>query len=115
MCLRHAGIEFGTENDTEVAAGYLTWRMREGASLSGGVGGVSRGSRWLLYVPGRDGGRVCGDAGSDRVQAGGDRGVRGVGCDGVGVPGDRGAAGAAEAPTWEPEPGVVYAWEKERV
>ncbi len=29
--LRHEGIEFGTENDTEVAAGYLTWRMREGA------------------------------------------------------------------------------------
>jgi glutamate synthase domain-containing protein 1 len=31
--LRREGIEFHTENDTEVAAGYLTWRMREGDSL----------------------------------------------------------------------------------
>ena len=31
--LRRDGIEFQTENDTEVAAGYLTWRMRQGASL----------------------------------------------------------------------------------
>ena len=27
------GLSFETENDTEVAAGYLTWRMREGLSL----------------------------------------------------------------------------------
>ena len=31
--LRRQGIEFQTENDTEVAAGYLEWRLREGASL----------------------------------------------------------------------------------
>ena len=31
--LRREGIEFQTDNDTEVAAGYLTWRLREGASL----------------------------------------------------------------------------------
>src|SRR4029077_6732151 len=31
--LRREGITFQTENDTEVAAGYLTWRLREGASL----------------------------------------------------------------------------------
>ena len=28
--LRREGIEFQTDNDTEVAAGYLTWRLREG-------------------------------------------------------------------------------------
>lgn len=27
------GIPFKTENDTEVAAGYLTWRLRDGASI----------------------------------------------------------------------------------
>ena len=27
------GLKFETENDSEVAAAYLTWRMREGASL----------------------------------------------------------------------------------
>jgi glutamate synthase domain-containing protein 1 len=31
--LRREGLFFETENDSEVAAGYLTWRMREGASL----------------------------------------------------------------------------------
>jgi glutamate synthase domain-containing protein 1 len=31
--LRHEGQDFATENDTEVAAGYLTWRMRQGLPL----------------------------------------------------------------------------------
>jgi glutamate synthase domain-containing protein 1 len=31
--LTREGLTFETENDSEVAAGYLTWRMREGASL----------------------------------------------------------------------------------
>jgi len=31
--LRRQGVEFETENDTEVAAGYLTWRLREGDTL----------------------------------------------------------------------------------
>ena len=31
--LRREGIRFETDNDSEVAAGYLTWRMREGATL----------------------------------------------------------------------------------
>jgi methylamine---glutamate N-methyltransferase subunit A len=31
--LAHDGIAFETDNDTEVAAGYLSWRMRQGMSL----------------------------------------------------------------------------------
>jgi amidophosphoribosyltransferase len=31
--LQRAGIEIRTENDSEVAAGYLMWRMREGDTL----------------------------------------------------------------------------------
>ena len=31
--LEGKGLRFATQNDTEVAAGYLTWRMREGDSL----------------------------------------------------------------------------------
>ena len=31
--LARQGVRMETENDTEVAAGYLTWRMREGARL----------------------------------------------------------------------------------
>ena len=30
----HAGIRFQTENDSEVAAGYLTWKLREGATIT---------------------------------------------------------------------------------
>jgi amidophosphoribosyltransferase len=32
--LRREGIRFQTDNDTEVAAGYLTWRLRQGMSLT---------------------------------------------------------------------------------
>jgi methylamine---glutamate N-methyltransferase subunit A len=31
--LQRDGVAFHTENDTEVAAGYMTWRMRQGLSL----------------------------------------------------------------------------------
>lgn len=31
--LQRNGIKFQTDNDSEVAAGFLTWKMREGASL----------------------------------------------------------------------------------
>jgi len=31
--LEHDGLRFETENDSEVAAAYLTWRMRRGASI----------------------------------------------------------------------------------
>jgi glutamate synthase domain-containing protein 1 len=31
--LKREGLTFETENDSEVAAAYLTWRMRQGASL----------------------------------------------------------------------------------
>ena len=32
--LEPQGIEFSTDNDSEVAAGYLSWRLRDGATLS---------------------------------------------------------------------------------
>ena len=32
--LRREGIHFVTDNDTEVAAGYLTWRLRQGMTLT---------------------------------------------------------------------------------
>jgi methylamine---glutamate N-methyltransferase subunit A len=31
--LMHDGLTFDTENDTEVAAAYLTWRMRQGTNM----------------------------------------------------------------------------------
>src|SRR5262249_8385849 len=38
--LMHGGLSFQTENDSEVAAGYLTWRLREGASLEHAMAGA---------------------------------------------------------------------------
>jgi len=32
--LQREGLAFSTDNDSEVAAGYLTWRIREGANLT---------------------------------------------------------------------------------
>jgi len=31
--LEKAGLEFQTDNDSEVAAAYMTWKLRQGASL----------------------------------------------------------------------------------
>jgi glutamate synthase domain-containing protein 1 len=36
--LRHRGIRFQTDNDSEVAAGYLAWRLREGDTLDEALG-----------------------------------------------------------------------------
>src|SRR4051812_50157271 len=36
--LQREGVTFQTDNDTEVAAGYLTWRLREGRSEERRVG-----------------------------------------------------------------------------
>ena len=33
------GLSFHTENDTEVAAGFMSWRMREGNSLEQALNG----------------------------------------------------------------------------
>ena len=30
----HAGMRFQTENDSEVAAGYLTWKLAEGVTIA---------------------------------------------------------------------------------
>ena len=51
------------------------------------AGGGARRSGRLLYVRDRDARGVLGAARSDRVQAGGARGDRRLGCDGIGVPG----------------------------
>ncbi len=40
--LQREGVTFQTDNDTEVAAGYLTWRLREGASLREALEGCLR-------------------------------------------------------------------------
>ena len=113
--LRREGIEFQTDNDTEVAAGYLTWRLREGAIARAGARGLPRRPRRLLHLRRRHGRRLRRAARPDRLQAGGDGRDRRLGRDGLRVPRDRGAAGRRPTRSvWEPEPAQVYIWERER-
>jgi amidophosphoribosyltransferase len=110
--LRRDGIEFQTENDTEVAAGYLTWRMREGASLQEALeGALSDLDGFYTFLVGTaDGFAVLRDpiACKPAVLAETD--------DWVAMSSEYRAIavlpGAADARLWEPEPSVVYAWEK---
>jgi glutamate synthase domain-containing protein 1 len=110
--LRREGIEFQTENDTEVAAGYLAWRMREGATLEQALEGCldDLDGFYTFLVGTADGFAVLRDpiACKPAVLAETD--------DWVAMASEWRAIavlpGAADARMWEPEPTVVYAWEK---
>jgi amidophosphoribosyltransferase len=110
--LRREGIDFQTENDTEVAAGYLTWRLREGASLQGALEGCldDLDGFYTFLVGTADGFAILRDpiACKPAVLAETD--------DWVAMASEFRAIavlpGANDARIWEPEPSVVYAWEK---
>jgi glutamate synthase domain-containing protein 1 len=113
--LRREGIEFQTENDTEVAAGYLAWRMREGASLEEALEGclTDLDGFYTFAVGTADGFAVLRDpiACKPAVLAETDEWVAmGSEWRALAV-----LPGAADAEKWEPQPGVVYVWEKARV
>jgi methylamine---glutamate N-methyltransferase subunit A len=113
--LRREGIDFQTENDTEVAAGYLAWRLREGASLEEALAGCldDLDGFYTFLVGTVDGFAVLRDpiACKPAVLAETD--------DWVAMASEWRAVsvlpGAAEAREWEPAPGVVYAWERAKV
>ncbi len=105
------GFRFETENDTEVAAAYLSWRMREGDSLEGALhAGLKDLDGFYTFVVGtRTGFAVLRDpicckpavmAETDDWVAFGSE-YRAL----VDLPGIAGAR------VWEPEPARVYAWE----
>jgi glutamate synthase domain-containing protein 1 len=110
--LRDEGIEFQTENDTEVAAGYLTWRLREGASLEAALEGCLEDldGFYTFAVGTLDGFAVLRDpiACKPAVMAETD--------DWVAMASEYRAIavlpGADTARMWEPEPGRVYSWER---
>ncbi len=113
--LRREGIEFETENDTEVAAGYVSWRLREGASLEEALEGCldDLDGFYTFLVGTADGFAVLRDpiACKPAVLAETDDWVAmGSEWRAISV-----LPGAADAQAWEPAPGVVYAWERQRV
>ncbi len=113
--LRREGVGFETENDTEVAAGYLAWRMREGATLEQALEGcLSDLDGFYTFAVGTaDGFAVLRDpiACKPAVLAETDDWVAmGSEWRAISV-----LPGSADARMWEPEPGIVYVWEKELV
>jgi methylamine---glutamate N-methyltransferase subunit A len=108
--LQREGITFRTENDSEVAAGYLTWRLREGASLEQALEGcLSDLDGFYTFAVGTaDGFAVLRDpiACKPAVMAETDEWVamaseyRAIAV----------LPGAEDAVTWEPAPGHVYSW-----
>jgi glutamate synthase domain-containing protein 1 len=113
--LRREGLSFATDNDTEVAAAYLTWRIHEGDTLGAALESCLRAldGFYTFLVGTADGFAVLRDpiACKPAVLAETD--------DWVAMASEYRAIavlpGAADARIWEPEPTVVYAWEKQPV
>jgi glutamate synthase domain-containing protein 1 len=112
--LQREGIVFQTENDTEVAAGFLEWRLREGDAL---VAALERclsdlDGFYTFAVGTADGFAVLRDpiACKPAVMAEND--------DWVAMASEYRAIavlpGADAAEVWEPEPARVYSWERAR-
>ncbi|MEM7733314.1 MAG: glutamine amidotransferase family protein [Pseudomonadota bacterium] len=108
--LRRQGVHVETENDTEVAAAYLTWRMQEGETLGEALeSGLDDLDGFYTFVVGtKDGFGVVRDpiackpavmAETDQYVAFGSE-YRAL----VNLP------GIEDAKVWEPEPATVYFW-----
>jgi methylamine---glutamate N-methyltransferase subunit A len=110
--LRKEGITFQTENDTEVAAGYVSWRLREGDTLEQALEGclVDLDGFFTFAIGTADGFAVLRDpiACKPAVMAETDEWVamaseyRAIAV----------LPGAEDAVQWEPEPGRVYSWDR---
>jgi methylamine---glutamate N-methyltransferase subunit A len=108
--LRREGMEFQTENDTEVAAAYMTWKLRGGATLKEALeDGLKDLDGFYTFLVGtHDGFAVVRDpiACKHAVMAETD--------DWVAMATEYRAIahlpGADEAKIWEPEPSIVYTW-----
>lgn len=108
--LRKRGVHFQTDNDSEVAAGYLTWRLREGDTLDAALGAAidALDGFYTFAVGTREGFAVLRDpiACKPAVIAEHD--------DWVAMASEYRAIahlpGADRATAWEPEPGRIYSW-----
>jgi glutamate synthase domain-containing protein 1 len=108
--LRKEGIHFQTDNDSEVAAGYLTWRLAQGATLEQALEGCldDLDGFYTFAVGTADGFAVLRDpiACKPAVMAETEEWVamaseyRAIAV----------LPGAEDAVSWEPVPGHVYSW-----
>ncbi len=110
--LKSEGIEFQTDNDSEVAAGYLMWRMREGATLDEALESaiVDLDGFYTFAIGSSDGFAVLRDpiACKPAVLAETD--------DWVAMASEFRAIshlpGVENARIWEPEPAKIYSWHR---
>ena len=108
--LRDEGVDVQTDNDSEVAAGYLMWRLREGDSLEDALDRALRDldGFYTFAIGTRDGFAVLRDpiACKPAVMAETD--------DWVAMASEFRAIAqlpdAAHATIWEPSPATVYTW-----
>ncbi len=108
--LRKRGVHFSTDNDSEVAAGYLTWRLREGDTLEQALERalVELDGFYTFAVGTREGFAVLRDpiACKPAVIAETDAWVA--------IASEYRAIallpGADSAECWEPEPARIYSW-----
>jgi len=110
--LRREGFDFETENDTEVAAAYLSWKMREGKSLGEALkGSLDDIDGFYTFVVGTENGFGVlrdGIACKPAVMAETDQYVAfGSEYRALAV-----LPGIEKARVWEPEPSTVYFWER---
>ena len=111
--LQRHGIVFRTDNDTEVAAGYLSWRLREGDRLEQALASaIDALDGFYTFVVGTESGFgvlrdpiACKPAvmaeTEDYVAFGSE--YRAL----TGLP------GISRAKVWEPEPARIYFWERQ--
>ncbi|CAM3535636.1 Amidophosphoribosyltransferase precursor [Vibrio aerogenes CECT 7868] len=111
--LRREGIEFETENDSEVAAGYLTWRLNQGETLRQALENALEDldGFFTFTIGTKDGFAVMRDpiACKPAVLAETD--------DYVAMASEYQALstlpGIEDAKVWEPEPATFYIWERQ--
>lgn len=108
--LRREGIEFQTENDSEVAAGYLTWRLRQGDSLAQALKHALKDldGFYTFTIGTRDGFAVLRDPVACKPA------VMAETPDYVAMASEyrslTSLPGIEKAKLWEPEPATVYSW-----
>ena len=113
LCLQREGIRFQTDNDTEVAAGYLTWRLRQGMSLTEALEAAltDLDGFYTFAVGTRDGFAILRDPIACKPAVLAETG------DWVAMATEYRAIatlpGAAAAEIWEPCPATVYSWHRQ--
>ncbi len=110
--LKREGFTFETENDTEVAAGYLSWKMREGLTLDDALKvSLDDLDGFYTFVVGTENGFGVlrdGIACKPAIMAETDRYV----AFGSEYRALAGLPGIENALIWEPDPATVYFWER---